>query len=378
MTRKFTFLATFILLTFFSSKAAVVYVNPNPDINYNTNGAQNPGIDLDNNGTIDIKFRLDFQGAPGMPNAEFFYHTGGLTNGSQGIMDQALGLNPGGGAPYYKILTAGTVIGPASANFASNTGFPEPLLGDADNINIINAGDCIIGLKFLSNGNTHYAWVRVNLTGNVNNLVPNIIKDWAYESTPNTAINAGDMGSGATNVAVTGITVNSQGGASTITSNDGTLQMTTTIAPANATNQAVTWSVTPTGLATINATGLLTAQANGTVTVKATAQDGSNVSGNKTITISGQTVGIKEINRLASSIYPNPVKNEVMLQFGKEEAIRNIRISNIVGQVVYKNDNAVKSKLITINTASLPEGLYILTFENAEGKQGLQKFVKNK
>ena len=180
------------------------------------------------------------------------------------------------------------------------------------------------------------------------------------------------------NVAVTGIAVNGQGGASTITTNHGTLQMAATVTPANATNPAVTWSVqNGTGSGTISTTGLLTAQANGTVTVKATAQDGSNVVGTKAITISGQTgTGIADINKITSVCYPNPVHQELLIQFETEETIHNICIHNLIGQVVYNDKNIGKGKVITINTASLPEGMYILTFENAEGKQGLQKFTK--
>ena len=44
-------------------------------------------------------------------------------------------------------------------------------------------------------------------------------------------------------VAVTGITVMGQGGATTIDTDDGTLQMIATILPANATEQSVTWSL---------------------------------------------------------------------------------------------------------------------------------------
>lgn len=63
--------------------------------------------------------------------------------------------------------------------------------------------------------------------------------------------------------------------------------MLANVLPANATNNTVTWSVTPgTGNATISATGLLTATANGTVTVIATANDGSGVIGTMTVTIS--------------------------------------------------------------------------------------------
>jgi uncharacterized protein YjdB len=94
----------------------------------------------------------------------------------------------------------------------------------------------------------------------------------------------------ATPILVTGITVTGAGGATTITTNNGTLQMSAAVAPANASNQMVTWSVANgTGSATINATGLLRATGNGTVTVTAMANDGSGEVGTLTITISGQS-----------------------------------------------------------------------------------------
>ena len=76
----------------------------------------------------------------------------------------------------------------------------------------------------------------------------------------------------AANIPVTAVTVTGTGGASTISTDDGTLQMLATILPDNATDQTVTWSViNGTGAASITASGLLTAVSNGTVTVKATA-----------------------------------------------------------------------------------------------------------
>ena len=67
----------------------------------------------------------------------------------------------------------------------------------------------------------------------------------------------------------------------------GTLQMTATVIPSNATDPSVTWSVVNgTGSATINATtGLLTATSAGNVTVYATANDASGVVGIGTVTI---------------------------------------------------------------------------------------------
>ncbi len=98
------------------------------------------------------------------------------------------------------------------------------------------------------------------------------------------------------NIAVTGITVTGAGGSTTITTDNGTLQLTATVAPTTATNKTVTWSVVNgTGQATINTTGLVTAVANGTVTARATANDGSSVVGSLVITISNQNIAVTGI-----------------------------------------------------------------------------------
>ena len=95
------------------------------------------------------------------------------------------------------------------------------------------------------------------------------------------------------NVPCTSITVTGAGNASAITTSGGSLQMSAAVLPANATNKAVIWTVSPTGIATINSsTGLLTAVSNGQVTVTATAADGSGVKGEKVISISGQPIKV--------------------------------------------------------------------------------------
>lgn len=89
---------------------------------------------------------------------------------------------------------------------------------------------------------------------------------------------------------VDSIHVAGTGGATTITVDNGTLQMLDTIWPEDADFQNVTWSVIPgTGTATIDQDGLLRAVTDGTVAVRATAQDGSGVYGEDTITLSNQT-----------------------------------------------------------------------------------------
>ena len=98
-------------------------------------------------------------------------------------------------------------------------------------------------------------------------------------------------------IPVSSITVAGTGGATTISTDGGTLQMVATVLPANATNKTVTWSITSgSAFATINSsTGVLTAVDNGSVTVRATATDGSNIYGSTTITISGQVIPVSSI-----------------------------------------------------------------------------------
>lgn len=98
-------------------------------------------------------------------------------------------------------------------------------------------------------------------------------------------------------VPVSSITVSGENNASSISTDDGTLQMIASVLPSTTTSQAVTWSVSSgTGTATISPTGLLKAVANGTVTVKATSVDYPNIIGTKTITLSGQIIQAETID----------------------------------------------------------------------------------
>src|SRR5450830_1865927 len=74
-------------------------------------------------------------------------------------------------------------------------------------------------------------------------------------------------------VLVTTIHVTGAGGATTVV-NGGTLQMSASVSPDEATNKNVIWSLDQqTGLATINTSGLLTGKGVGTIFVIAIATD---------------------------------------------------------------------------------------------------------
>ena len=97
-------------------------------------------------------------------------------------------------------------------------------------------------------------------------------------------------------IPVSGITVTGTGGASSITTYNGTIQLIATVSPSNATNKTVTWSISNgTGQATISPTGLVTAVSNGTVTARATAADGSGVYGTMVITVTNQIIPVTGI-----------------------------------------------------------------------------------
>ena len=101
----------------------------------------------------------------------------------------------------------------------------------------------------------------------------------------------GGGGGGSSSVAVSDINITGTGDATTITTDNGTLQMLAAVLPANATNSNVTWSVTPvTGTATISATGLLTAVTNGIVNLIATSVSTGDIYGTKEITLSNQLI----------------------------------------------------------------------------------------
>ena len=98
---------------------------------------------------------------------------------------------------------------------------------------------------------------------------------------------------GTNNIPVTGITVT---GPQTISTDNGTTQLTATVSPANATHPAVTWSIiNGSGTATISAAGLVTALTDGTVTARATANDGSLLFGELVITITNQVIPVTGI-----------------------------------------------------------------------------------
>jgi uncharacterized protein (TIGR02145 family) len=118
-------------------------------------------------------------------------------------------------------------------------------------------------------------------------------------------------------VLVTSISVIGTGSATTITTDNGTLQMLASILPIDATDPSVTWSLTVgTGNGSISSDGLLTALTDGTVTIRATANDLSGIFDELVITISNQTLPAPPAAPPSNALYNWWAINKVKIIYG--------------------------------------------------------------
>lgn len=163
----------------------------------------------------------------------------------------------------------------------------------------------------------------------------------------------------------TAVTVSAVGGSSFIELN-GSLQMEARIDPGDAVQEA-TWTVqNGSGQASIDiSTGVLTGVSLGTVTVVATAADGSNVTGEKEITVV-ESLGVDHLPETPFSIVPNPARDRI---FVNTDGLKQVSIFDLAGSLV------LSSQAPSLNIASLDAGIYMVMVET-KGSIHSAKLVK--
>lgn len=128
-----------------------------------------------------------------------------------------------------------------------------------------------------------------------------------------------------------------------------TLQIGATVLPEESDNKDITWSVEAgTGEATIDSSGLLTGVSAGTVTVKATAQDGSGISGSKIFTVislepptaSSASASYNSIN-ISWDAVEGAAGYEVYRSTSAEEVFTKVYESDSPGILSYTDTNLV-------------------------------------
>jgi gliding motility-associated-like protein len=153
-------------------------------------------------------------------------------------------------------------------------------------------------------------------------------------------------------VAVTGVTMSPTTASIAVGS---TQQLTATIAPANATNQNVTWSSSNTAVATVGTSGIVTAVGAGTATITVTTADGSKTA---TCAITAATVAVTGVTmspttasintggtqQLTATIAPANASNKAVTWTSSNTAIATVSATGLVTAV------AAGTATITVKT----------------------------
>jgi parallel beta-helix repeat protein len=196
-----------------------------------------------------------------------------------------------------------------------------------------------------------------------------VLSDVTYDFFENFRGNSPDMGAheyitADQAIPVSDIQVIGNGGATEITSKEGTLQLYAYISPENATYKTVSWSLqNNSGQASISATGLVTALDDGIVTAIATATDGSFISSNLDISITGQSLPTGGNDDTSQAAWVT-LDNETLIVSMKDPAgFQRLDMYNTLGNPVIVQDITDNSRSIDIS--ALVPGVYIVLLSGA-------------
>ena len=176
-----------------TADAQVIYTDVDPDAT-----VTQPSTDAN---APEVVFPVDFDGDgdPEVLIAEFpvANYLAGLSEAGPGslgpdAMNAVVGTAPDGYL-YFLPLSAGQAI--SNGNVTAIAGFPYGptfTFNDGDPAGWVGAGDQYAGVRFTlaPGGTTHFGWIRLSIPQNG----VAVVRDYAYQSTPNTAIIAGDVG----------------------------------------------------------------------------------------------------------------------------------------------------------------------------------------
>jgi hypothetical protein len=162
------------------AEAGVIYVNP-PDHTYTNTGFQ---LDLNSDGSPDVTFTTAARWVT------YSWYMRQLRVGANGVVAPGFQVSP---------LPADYSVGPAAPFGASGLMAAVSYYRYYGGRYIwgpwANVRDGYLGLRFLIGPNTHYGWVRMDVSVNADLLtISATVKDWAYDSTPGAGIRAGDTG----------------------------------------------------------------------------------------------------------------------------------------------------------------------------------------
>lgn len=184
------------------ASAQVVYTDVNPDAVLTAAGTAQFVVDFNGDVVADIAF-LAFAG--GYTTSDFggYQATVNYVGAAAAFPPSAAATNAwiGAAANTPDNLTNGSAVGAGGAfltgqgnlRLAFDVVYPASTSYNfTDTVGNFAGAEGYVGVRFDIAGAAHYGWVRVEVSSDATTMT---IKDYAYNATAGTAINAGDMGS---------------------------------------------------------------------------------------------------------------------------------------------------------------------------------------
>ncbi len=171
-------MATALLAMAHDADAQVVYTDVNPDVTFSDDFFE---IDFDGDEVIDLAFgQINLSSANSEKNVVILAVPDG--NGFKGYVSSTF--------VYASAMSFGVAIAPGG-NFQTGTGTCV-FAASYGTFGDWGGQIAYVGCKFEGgDGQTHYGWVHLEVAPGATSVT---ILAYGYESTPNTAISAGDMG----------------------------------------------------------------------------------------------------------------------------------------------------------------------------------------
>jgi hypothetical protein len=348
--KKYTALAGGITVAV-AGTGQVIYTDINPD-SVNVGHLDATLIDFDGDGNDDFTLVTIIQSATGT----FTYGTGIVSYGVN--TDAAVGVAGTGANSGWMAsgasssaglanVTASAAIGGAGAfntgqgtlGFVQGVTYGAPFSAyNTTNTggNFLNATDAYIGVKFDIAGAAHYGWIRVDLSADGTTLT---VKDYAYEATAGTAINAGDIGPCSIPIDVAAVVTDETLG------NDAAVDIT-------ATGGTPPYTYSWDNGATTEDLDSLTA---GAYTVTITDANGCTATDTQT-PVSFVGVAAEETAPIAK-IYPNPTTGTINIQLGDIDGNVEVMVIDMTGRILSR-ETRMNPTNVEMDLTGFASGIY--------------------
>ena len=86
--------------------------------------------------------------------------------------------------------------------------------------------------------------------------------------------------------------------------------------------------------------------------------------------------GLLENNDFQFNLYPNPVKNQLQLEWKEISKLRQLNIYDVLGNPIPFQMDQTKNKLTVHFHSSIANGIYFLRIELKDGRQAISRFIK--